>query len=138
MRVIICGSRGIKGPEGMQHVMDAIAASGFTVTEIVTGGAEGVDELADAWAKEAGIDRVIFPGNWKGKGKAAGYKRNQKMAWYVSLFMDQENPPENLKGGCIAVWNGVSKGTGHMIDIATENSLPLYVHPVAKAVVESS
>jgi hypothetical protein len=141
MRVIICGSRLIKGPTGMQHVMDAIEACPFNVTEVISGGAEGVDELGYAWAKQAGIDRVEFPGNWKGKGRAAGYKRNQKMAWYAGIFDNQTVPTEDgtkglmdiedkLKGACLAVWDGKSVGTKHMIDIATEAGLPVYIHLV--------
>jgi len=130
MRVIICGSRSIKGMEGMRHVMDAIKASSWTITEVVTGDAEGVDKLADAWAKESGIARVIFPANWKGKGKAAGYKRNQKMSWYISLFMKDGETQDNLAGACIAIWNGSSRGTGHMIDICNENYIPIYIHTI--------
>lgn len=125
----------------MVHVMDAIQSCPFDVTEVITGGAEGVDELADAWAKEAGIDRVIFPANWKGKKKAAGYKRNQKMAWYAALFDNQAIHTEDgtkglvemedkLRGACLAVWDGKSAGTNHMINIAKEMGLPVYVHLV--------
>jgi len=141
MRVIICGSRIIKGPDGMQHVMDGIQACPFEITEVITGGAEGVDELGDAWAKQAGIDRVIFPANWKGKGKAAGYKRNQKMAWYARIFdtygvhsedgtKSIEELPNKLKGAVLAVWDGKSTGTKHMIEIAQELGLPVYIHLV--------
>jgi len=145
MRVIICGSRIIKGPSGLQHLMDGVQACPFDITEIISGGAEGVDELADAWAKESGIDRVVFPANWKGKGRAGGYKRNQKMAWYASLFEDKENLPvtheelsqekeeelpDKLKGACLAIWDGKSVGTKHMIDIAKETGLPVYIHLV--------
>ncbi len=124
----------------MIHVMDAIQACPFELTEVISGDAEGVDQLADAWAKEAGIDRVIFPGNWKGKGRAAGYKRNQKMAWYATLFdkeyaeREEEECPEKLQGACLSIWDGKSVGTGHMIDIAEEAGLPVYVHIVTDIV----
>lgn len=138
MRVIICGSRIIKDSNGLQHVMDAIQACPFEVTEVISGGAEGVDKLGEVWAKQAGIDMAVFPANWKGKGKAAGYKRNQKMAWYAAIFDNQEESeeglpgqvPDKLKGACLAVWDGKSVGTGHMIDIAKEAGLPVYVHIV--------
>ena len=115
--------------------MDGIEACPFELTEVISGGAEGVDELANAWAKEAGIDGVVFPANWKGKRRAAGYKRNQKMAWYASLFdkeyaEKQEECPDKLKGACLAIWDGKSAGTKHMIDIAEEANLPLYIHIV--------
>jgi hypothetical protein len=146
MRVIICGSRIINGHNGMSHVMDAIQACPFEITEVITGSADGVDSLADAWAKEGGIDRVVFPANWKGKKKAAGYKRNQKMAWYAGLFDNHtglygdlnstdgtkgiEELPDRFKGACLAVWDGKSVGTKHMIDISEEAGLPVYIHLV--------
>lgn len=135
MRVIICGSRIIKGSNCMSHVMDGIQACPFEITEEISGGAEGVDELGYAWAKEAGIDRVEFPANWKGKGRSAGYKRNQKMALYASLFdkryaEKEEKCPNELQGACLAIWDGKSVGTGHMIDIAKEAGLPVYIHLV--------
>jgi len=101
------------------------------ITEIITGGAEGADTLANDWAKAHGIDRAIFPANWKGKGRAAGYKRNQKMGWYASLFMNEVSIGRpDLKGGCIAIWKNKSVGTGHMIDIAREAGLEVFIYPV--------
>jgi len=47
MRVIVAGSRGIDDPN---VVATAIAASGFHVTEVVSGTAHGVDQLGEAWA----------------------------------------------------------------------------------------
>lgn len=135
MRVLIAGSRAIDGKEGMKHLEAAIKASGWNITEVVTGGASGVDELADEWAKKNGIDRVVFPANWTGKGKSAGYKRNQKMVWYINLFAKVDTDEEvldKLQGGCIALWNGTSSGTKHTIDISKENYLPLYIHLVQK------
>ena len=47
MRVIVAGSRGITDPN---VVATAIAASGFQVTELVSGTARGADQLGEAWA----------------------------------------------------------------------------------------
>ncbi len=46
---------------------------------IITGGARGADTLGDELADELGIARVIFPANWSGEGRAAGFNRNQRM-----------------------------------------------------------
>lgn len=73
-KVLICGGRDFK---------DELKIHNFLVSEmpslVVTGGAAGADKIADEIAEELGIDRVIFPANWKGQGKAAGHIRNQRM-----------------------------------------------------------
>ena len=50
-----------------------------------------------------------FPADWDKHGKSAGYKRNLEMA-------------ENADA-LIAFWDGESRGTKHMIDIAKEKNL---------------
>lgn len=125
MRLIIAGSRSVKGPKGLEYVRKAIKDSGWTPTEIISGDAEGVDKLAQEIAEDDHIDLVIIPANWALYGKSAGYKRNQKMAWYAQLFKDSEE--DKLKGGLVAVWDGSSSGTKHMIDIAREKDLPTFV-----------
>jgi len=50
-----------------------------------------------------------FPADWNKFKKSAGYKRNVEMA-------------ENADA-LIAFYDGKSKGTGHMIDIAKEKNL---------------
>jgi len=137
MRVIIAGSRSIKGRKAVDLITQAINESGWTVNEVISGGAIGVDEAAIDWAKENDADYVIMNANWNRWGKGAGYKRNQKMAWYASIFNKveastdgpegREPIPDKLKGACIAVWDGKSKGTGHMIDITRDMNLDVFV-----------
>jgi len=117
MRTIIAGSRTITD----DHVLKkAVEESGFVVTEIISGGARGVDRLGEAYAKKAGIDLVIFPANWNAHGKAAGHIRNKRMARYA--IEDKSRP-----GALIALWDGVSRGTLSMIDIAKDLGLKVFV-----------
>lgn len=134
MRLIIAGSRSIID---IAHIRNAIRESGWTPTEIISGDADGVDKLAIRYAKENHIDLAIFPANWRKHGKAAGYKRNQKMAWYANLFNNREDVTDNLRGGLIAVWNGKSTGTNHMINIAESNGLPTHVYIVGSNAITS-
>ncbi len=111
MRVIIAGSRDLIDPyRGIEH---AVFQSGFTITEIVSGGARGVDTSAEEYAQAEGIPIIVIKADWDKYGKSAGYKRNVEMA--------------NISDALIAVWDGESKGTKHMIDIAKSRDLKVFV-----------
>lgn len=114
MKVIIAGSR-YGRPN--RELADAIAASGFVVTEIVHGAAPGVDEQADAWARSADIPVARFPAPWKTVGKAAGPIRNRAMAKYADALIA-------LSGG---------DGTSSMIREAQKAGLEIYIHNPTKA-----
>lgn len=110
MRVIIAGSRNI---HDYKLVEQAVAEAGFTIDEIVSGGAYGVDALGEHYAFANNIKLKIFPAAWDAYGKAAGYRRNYEMAEYADAL--------------IAVWNGESRGTEHMIHIARAENLKTYI-----------
>ena len=46
---------------------------------IVSGGARGVDKMAEKYAKEKKIAMQVFPPNWDKYGKSAGPKRNTQI-----------------------------------------------------------
>ena len=100
MKVIIAGSRNINSLSEIRH---AIESSEYNITEIISGGARGVDQLGELYALQEHIKMKRFPANWDLYGKSAGYKRNEQMAEYADAL--------------IAIWDGDSKGTKHMIDI---------------------
>ena len=49
------------------------------ITCIISGGASGVDCLAEKFAKERHISLTIFPADWKKYGKRAGPRRNTEI-----------------------------------------------------------
>lgn len=110
MRVIIAGSRFITNYD---LVVDAVKESGFNITEVVCGAANGVDSLGERYAKENNIKLSYFYADWKGLGRAAGPKRNEQMGNYGEAL--------------IAVWDGESRGTKHMINYAKKKKLLVYV-----------
>jgi len=81
--------------------------------EIVSGMARGADSVGIELAKKYDLVVHEYPALWNTHGKSAGYKRNTQMA---------ENATHLL-----AFWNGESKGTGHMIDIARRRGLEVIV-----------
>ena len=109
MKVIIAGSRGIKH---LAAVTQAIEESEFDVTEVVSGCASGVDQLGEQWAELHKVHCTFMPADWS-RGKHAGLLRNEKMADYADAL--------------IAVWDGQSKGTQHMINTAYEKGLAVFV-----------
>ncbi len=110
MKVIIAGSRSITDYD---FVCRVIEESCFKITEVISGTARGVDQLGERWAKENGIPVAKFPADWDKNGKAAGYIRNTDMGSYGD--------------GLIAVWDGKSKGTGHMVDIMGKLGKEIFV-----------
>ncbi|MEA1980842.1 MAG: hypothetical protein U9N54_07710, partial [candidate division Zixibacteria bacterium] len=70
---------------------------------------KGVDKLGEEYAEQNYIPLLKFPANWNKYGKRAGYVRNEEMA--------------NNADALIAIWDGKSKGTNHMINIAKKKGL---------------
>ena len=78
------------------------------------GEARGADTYGRKWAEGLGITVKSFVPDWGLHGKRAGHLRNVDMGDYADAL--------------IAVWDGESKGTKHMIDYATKKGLKVYVH----------
>lgn len=110
MKVIIAGSRNFNDYKLLYHICNKELT---TQDEIVSGTAKGADRLGELYAKEIGLTISQFPADWDLWGKSAGYKRNVEMAKYAD--------------GLIAFWDGKSKGTKHMIDIAKQHKLKVKV-----------
>jgi hypothetical protein len=110
MKVIIAGSRTLSD-YGIIEL--AVTNSKFTPIEIISGCAKGADRLGELFAKNHNLPVKYFPADWNRFGKAAGYKRNQQMAEYGDAL--------------VAVWDGKSKGTGHMINIMKDLNKPFHV-----------
>lgn len=115
MKTIIAGSR-IINDRG--EVGKALIKCGFMlkITEIVSGGAKGVDRLGESFAVELEVKVKQFLADWDTHGKIAGFIRNQEMANYADAL--------------IAVWDGESRGTYDMIHKAEQRGLRIYVHKI--------
>ena len=86
--------------------------------EIISGTANGADRLGEAFALKYGIEVKRFPAQWHKYGKSAGYVRNNIMAQYAAK--------SDELGVLIAFWDGKSKGTKMMIDLAKKNNLKVF------------
>lgn len=94
MKLAIVGSRSI-----MQIDINRYLPKG--ITEIVSGGACGIDTLAKKYAVENKIIITEFLPKYNMYGKAAPIKRNEEIAEYADE--------------AIAFWDGCSKGTLYTI-----------------------
>jgi len=84
MKTIIAGSMGITD---YSIVRQAVLEFQFNITEIVSGGARGVDRLGERYARESNIPVKRFIPHWNRFGKRAGILRNQDMGDYVDAFI---------------------------------------------------
>lgn len=109
VKVIIAGSRSIGSYEDVGR---AIEKAPFEITEVVSGGAQGVDQLGKFWAYQAGIPSKQFNAHWSEHGKAAGPIRNREMAAYADAL--------------IAIWDGKSRGTKNMIEEMEKLNKPVF------------
>lgn len=82
MKIIIAGSRDMPLKD-FDTIQTAIDASGFDVTEVVSGTAKGADSLGAYWAMLHGVPVKEFPADWKLNGHSAGFIRNKEMAEYA-------------------------------------------------------
>ena len=110
MKVIIAGGRDVTN---YAYVEAAAKESGFSISEVVSGCARGADTLGEMWAKDNSIPIKKFPADWNSLGKKAGHVRNCQMGDYADAL--------------IALWDGQSRGTKHMIDYATKKGLKVFV-----------
>lgn len=113
-KVIVAGSRGFNDykllERKLSHYLSRFKSHEI---EIVSGGARGADLLGERFAKEKGCCIKRFIPDWDKWGKSAGYRRNAEMAKYADA--------------CVVFWDGVSKGTKHMIDLAEKEGIPLKI-----------
>lgn len=113
-RVIVAGGRDFDDYALLSVVLDEALTSRDV---LVSGGARGADRLGERYAKEHELHVSQFLADWDKYGKRAGYIRNTEMALYA----------QGQDGMLVAFWDGESRGTKHMIDLAREFGLKVHV-----------
>lgn len=110
MKVIIAGSRALNKYDMVEY---AVKRSQWNMTEVVCGMAQGVDLLGKRYGELHDIPVAEFPADWNQFGKSAGFRRNKQMGYYADAL--------------IAIWDGESRGTKHMIELINCLDKPSYV-----------
>jgi hypothetical protein len=114
VRVVISGSRTINDKD---LVWKALDKSKFNITELVSGGAQGVDTLGERWARSKNIPIKVYRPDYSiPNPKYAPLLRNQKMAEYGDAL--------------VAIWADGSRGTAHMIGCMEKLHKPMEVTKV--------
>jgi len=99
MKVIVTGGRNYCDAKRVDEALTIIRPS-----EIIHGGARGLDTLAGLWAQKHNIKVKVYPAYWDTFGLSAGPKRNQLM-----LSDNQDAMVLAFPGG---------RGTGHCVGLA--------------------
>ena len=118
-RIIVAGSRTFTDYTTLSKTLDNLLSTldGIRSVEIISGTADGADTLGERYASEHNIKCIRMPAKWDVYGKSAGFMRNQDMCTYASLGI----------GLLCAFWDGKSKGTEHMINIAHNAHIDTYI-----------
>lgn len=107
MKLAIIGSRGLKNFDLNQYIdnIDTIE----DITEIISGGANGVDTLAEEYADKQKISKHIIRPRYKKFGRAAPIHRNKKIINNADLVL--------------VFWDNKSKGTKSSIEYMVKNNI---------------
>lgn len=111
MRVAVVGSRSV----GVRDYERMCMAMPFGVTEIVSGGARGADQLGKDYALAYGLKYTEFRPQYKLLGRAAPLARNSQIVDYADFV--------------IALWDGKSRGTANVIRLCEETGTELKIIP---------
>lgn len=111
--VAVVGSRGFQDLDMVREYVRGLPLG----VEVVSGGARGVDTVAEETALACGLHMKSFPAEWGKHGGAAGYIRNHDIVKRADRV--------------VAFWDGESKGTKSTIEIAMKAQKPLdiFVRP---------
>ena len=106
MKLLIVGSRSITDFDLSPYIPDDVEL-------IISGGANGVDALAEEYADKHRISKLILRPQYKLYHRGAPLKRNDRMV--------------ELCDKVLVIWDGVSRGTKHTIDYANMLGKPVEI-----------
>jgi predicted Rossmann fold nucleotide-binding protein DprA/Smf involved in DNA uptake len=106
MKLLIVGSRSITDFDLSEQIPE-------DVDLIISGGASGVDTLAERYADEHRISKLVLRPQYERYGRGAPLKRNETMV--------------DLADEILVVWDGVSKGTAYTVRYAEKQGKRLRI-----------
>lgn len=106
MKLAIIGSRGLY----VRNIGDHLPPG---VTELVSGGARGVDSCVRDFAQERGIPLREFLPDYPRYGRGAPLRRNREIVCYADEVL--------------AFWDGQSRGTAYVLKLCERLGKPVRV-----------
>lgn len=115
---VVAGCRSYTDYNGAKQYIDLCLSELIKSYEIIilSGGCSGADMLGERYAEERNMRIERYPAQWDLYGKYAGPKRNMEMAENCDYI--------------ICFWDGKSKGTKSLIEIAKNLKRPLRVKKI--------
>lgn len=104
MKLLIVGSRSITDFDLSPYIPS-------DVDTIISGGANGIDKLAEKYADTRRISKYILRPRYELYGRAAPLKRNEEMV--------------AIADAVLIVWDGRSKGTKYTLKYTEKTNKPL-------------
>ena len=111
MKVAVIGSRSLRINDMRFYIPSA-------TTEIVSGGAKGVDKAAEDFARKKELKYTEFLPEYEKYARAAPLRRNEKIIDYADVV--------------VALWNSKSKGTQYVINLCKQTDKPLIVYHITE------
>lgn len=104
MKLLVVGSRSIKEFDLSSYISEEFDT-------IISGGAEGIDGLAEQFADAHRLSKYIVRPRYDLYGRVAPIKRNQQMV--------------DLADAVLIIWDGFSKGTHYTLKYAQKQNKPV-------------
>ena len=111
MRVAVIGSRGLLVDDLEDYLPEE-------TTEIISGGARGVDASAKAYALQHGLKLTEYLPEYSRYGRGAPLKRN------ITIIENSDF--------VLAFWDGTSPGTKYVIENCKKRNIPVEIHVLTK------
>ena len=106
MKLLIVGSRSISEFDLSPYIS-------AEVDTIISGGANGVDSLAEKYADFHSLSKYIMRPRYDLYGRAAPLKRNEEMV--------------DIADAVLVIWDGISKGTQYTVKYTKKKNKPIQI-----------
>ena len=106
MKLLIVGSRSITDFDLTPYISK-------NINTIISGGASGVDTLAEQYADKYRLSKMIIRPRYDLFGRVAPIKRNEQMV--------------DMADAVLVIWDGHSKGSQYTIEFAKRKNKPITI-----------
>ena len=113
IKIAIVGGRNFNDYELLEKTLNEYIENKTFLNAIVSGGADGADILAEKYAKELGVDMIVFRPDYKKFGRFAALQRNTEIIKNSDVVF--------------AFWDGKSRGTYDSIKKARKLEKTLFI-----------